>query len=50
MCLINFCDQSEINLLKALEDKLHLAEKKYPIGRVKGKALKYNEYEEWSEE
>ncbi len=45
MCLLNFCDQAGIDLAGALQDKLALAEHKYPADRVRGKALKYDEYD-----
>ncbi len=47
MCLLNFCDRSGIDLEAALKAKLAKAAKKYPTERVKGKALKYDEYAEW---
>jgi NTP pyrophosphatase (non-canonical NTP hydrolase) len=47
MCLLNFCDRADIDLASALRDKLKVAEKKYPVDRVRGKALKYDEYDEW---
>ena len=47
MCLLNFCDRADIDLAKALDSKLERAARKYPADRVKGQALKYNEYEEW---
>ena len=47
MCLLNFCHQANIDPLMALEQKLAVANEKYPVDRVKGSALKYNEYQEW---
>ena len=47
MCLINFCHVAEIDPLKALSEKLDVAEQKYPADRVRGQALKYDEYAEW---
>lgn len=47
MCLLNFCERAGIDLAQALEDKLEVAERKYPVERVKGRALKYDEYGEW---
>jgi len=44
MCLLNFCDQADIDLAEALANKLAMAERKYPVDQVRGKALKYNEY------
>lgn len=49
ICLLNFCDRAGIDLAAALEDKLARAEQKYPVDRVRGKALKYDEYEEWED-
>jgi dCTP diphosphatase len=48
MCLLNFCHQADIDLLQALSDKLHVAEQKYPVEQVRGLALKYNEYNNWT--
>ena len=48
MCLLNFCDRAEIDLAAALQSKLERAREKYPADRVKGKALKYHEYSEFS--
>ena len=50
MCLINFCHQADIDMMQALSDKLDVAEQKYPAERVKGLALKYDEYDEWTGE
>jgi NTP pyrophosphatase (non-canonical NTP hydrolase) len=44
MCLLNFCDRAGIDLATALEHKLERAREKYPVDRVKGRALKYHEY------
>lgn len=48
MCLLNFCDRAGIDLARALDEKLAVAERKYPADRVRGRALKYDEYQEWS--
>ncbi|MEO0604643.1 MAG: nucleotide pyrophosphohydrolase [Myxococcota bacterium] len=48
MCLLNFCDRAGVDLASALEAKLTKAEAKYPVDRVKGQALKYHEYDDWS--
>ena len=48
MCLLNFCQAAEIDPLQALSKKLDVAEAKYPVDRVRGLALKYDEYPEWS--
>ncbi len=50
LCLLNLCDRAGIDLARALERKLEKAEQKYPIERVRGRALKYHEYEAWGEE
>jgi len=44
MCLLNFCDRADIDLADALRSKLARAAEKYPVDRVKGRALKYDEY------
>lgn len=50
ICLLNLCDRAGIDLARAVRDKLARAEEKYPADRVRGKAWKYHEYEEWEEE
>lgn len=50
ICLLNLCDRAGIDLGEAIDDKLARAERKYPVERVRGKALKYHEYEEWEGE
>lgn len=47
-CLLNFCARAEVDLDEAFERMVEKAERKYPADRVRGKALKYNEYDEWS--
>lgn len=47
MCLLNFCDRAGVDLGAALTAKLAAAERKYPADRVRGKALKYHEYDDW---
>ena len=47
MCLLNFCDRSGIDLAAALDAKLAKAELKYPVERVRGQALKYDEYPDY---
>lgn len=42
--LLQFCDQLDIDLLKAAEAKIDLNEQKYPVEKAKGNALKYNEH------
>lgn len=44
LCLLNFCDRAGIDLEAALESKLVRAREKYPVEKVRGKALKYDEY------
>ncbi|TVQ91039.1 MAG: nucleotide pyrophosphohydrolase [Deltaproteobacteria bacterium] len=44
LCLLNFCDRAQIDLTQAFHDKLQVARKKYPAERVRGSALKYDEY------
>lgn len=46
LCLLNFCDQADIDLAAAFRDKLVVAREKYPVERVRGRALKYDEYDE----
>lgn len=48
-CLLNFCERAGVDLGAALEAGLAKAERKYPADRVRGKALKYDEYPEWKE-
>jgi len=47
ICLLNFCDRAGVDLGVAVQAKLASAEDKYPADRVRGKALKYDEYDEW---
>ncbi len=47
LCLLNFCNRAEIDLGEALQAGLAKANRKYPADRVRGKALKYDEYDEW---
>jgi dCTP diphosphatase len=49
LCLLNFCDRAGVDLAKALQDKLVVARKKYPADKVRGKALKYHEYDDWKD-
>ena len=46
MYLFRFCSILEINLEKAIEDKLLKNAKKYPVNQSKGNAQKYNQREE----
>ncbi|MFT4627292.1 MAG: dCTP diphosphatase [Myxococcota bacterium] len=48
LCLLNFCDRAGVDLAAALGSKLERAAQKYPVDRVRGRALKYDEYDEWS--
>ncbi len=43
--LLRIADLYNIDLNQALEEKMKLNEQKYPAAKVKGKNLKYNEYE-----
>ena len=47
MCLLNLAARANIDLPAALDEKLRRAELKYPVDRVKGRSLKYDEYPEW---
>lgn len=49
ICLLNLCDRSGIDLGAAVLDKLARTEEKYPVERVYGKALKYDEYPDHSQ-
>jgi len=40
--LFLFCDAMKIDLLKAIEHKLAVNEKKYPVEKAKGSAVKYD--------
>ncbi|OOG22773.1 nucleotide pyrophosphohydrolase [Thioalkalivibrio denitrificans] len=42
--LIRLSDRLDIDLMAAVEDKIVLNERKYPVERVRGSAKKYNEY------
>lgn len=42
--VLRFAQMNNINLEKALENKIKKNSEKYPIQLVKGKNLKYNEY------
>lgn len=44
--LVNLADQLDIDLLAAASDKIELNEKKYPVARARGNALKYSELDE----
>jgi len=48
--LLNLCDRAGIDLGRAVKEKLSRAERKYPADRVRGKAWKYHEYDEWDGE
>lgn len=47
ICLLNFCNRMNIDLGDAVVRKLADAERKYPIERVRGRRLKYDEYPDW---
>lgn len=42
--LLRFAQMNDIDLSDVLDAKIKKSEKKYPIEKVKGKNLKYNEY------
>lgn len=42
--LVNLADQLEIDPMQAAWDKLEKNRQKYPVQKVKGKSLKYDEY------
>ena len=44
--LVRLSDVLGVDLLKAAEDKLEKNAEKYPVDKVKGKALKYSDYHE----
>lgn len=46
MCLLNLCARADIDLAAALRSKLARAAEKYPVDRVRGQALKYDEYDD----
>jgi len=48
--LLNLCDRAGVDLGTAVDAKLAKAARKYPVDRVKGSALKYDEYPEWEGE
>ena len=41
--LLLICDKMGINLLDAVEEKMKLNEKKYPVEKARGCSKKYNE-------
>ncbi|MBT4824074.1 nucleotide pyrophosphohydrolase [Candidatus Woesearchaeota archaeon] len=43
--LLTLANETEINISKALHEKLEIIEKKYPIEKCKGKPHKYTHYE-----
>jgi len=45
MYLLRMSDVLDIDLLKACEEKAVINDKKYPAGKVKGNAKKYNQYD-----
>lgn len=49
ICLLNFCNRTEIDLAAALRSKLSEAATKYPADRVRGRCEKYDEYPEWQD-
>lgn len=43
LCLLNFCDQANVDLAQAFYRKLAAARAKYPADKARGSALKYDE-------
>lgn len=43
--LIRICDRMDIDLLKATDRKIEINSEKYPTEQVRGRALKYSEYQ-----
>lgn len=43
--LVRLCDELNIDLVKAANEKLQINSKKYPLEKVKGKAIKHTEIE-----
>lgn len=43
LCLLNFCDQADIDLARAFHEKLVIARQKYPVEAARGRALKWDE-------
>jgi NTP pyrophosphatase (non-canonical NTP hydrolase) len=44
--LVRIADKLDVDLIKAVNRKIEMNGKKYPIGMVRGSAKKYTEYEE----
>ena len=44
ICLLNLCHNSGIDLAKAVEEKIALNERKYPVQKVFGRMEKHDEY------
>ena len=45
MGLLSFCNVCDIDLATAFNAKLEATKKKYPVDKVKGRAVKYTEFE-----
>lgn len=43
IAVLNFCNRADIDLSKAIDEKLTLAAKKYPVEKAKGNIRKYTE-------
>lgn len=43
LCLLNFCDQADVDLSAAFHEKLAIARQKYPAEQARGRALKWDE-------
>lgn len=44
ICLMNFCERADVNILKAVRSKIQSNAVKYPIEKVKGRLEKHSEY------
>lgn len=44
LCLLNFCDQADVDLAQAFYRKLAAVREKYPADKARGSALKYDEF------
>jgi len=42
--LVRLADRLDVNLLDAVDRKIAINERRYPVERVRGKSKKYNEY------
>jgi len=44
--LVRIADRLDVDLLTAAEEKIRINERRYPVERVRGKALRASEYED----